>query len=113
MDYVIKKVEIGYLKNINKTGLVQNSMTIYTVEKEVIDERVCFIIGENAIDIDNFDNIYPIVKRNKFRQISPYQKIDGQQVYALDVKELEKEDLSLFKKSKYEKRAKQYKKINR
>ncbi|MBE6160571.1 MAG: hypothetical protein E7157_05975 [Lactobacillales bacterium] len=113
MEYIIKKVEIGYLKNANKTGIVQNSMTIYTIEKQVIANKICLIVGDNAVDIDNFDNVYPIVKRNKFKQISPYQKIDEQQIYALDVKELQKEDLSLFKKSKYEKRVKQYKKINR
>ena len=113
MEYVIKKAEIGYLKNSKKTGIVQNSMTVFNLEKEVIDEKICFIIEGKAIDIENFDNVYEVIRRNKYKQILPSQKIDEQKIYALDLKELTKEDLTLLKKSKYEKRAKQYKKMNR
>lgn len=29
MEYTLKKVVIGYLKNERKTGIIQNSLTVY------------------------------------------------------------------------------------
>lgn len=109
----IKKVEIGYLKNPRKTGIIQEGLSVYKLEKEVIEEKICFILGDKAVDIDNFDSIYPIVKRNTFNQILPEQIIKEGLLYGLNVKDLTKKDLSILKKVDYRKKEKQYKKINR
>lgn len=109
----IKKVEIGYLKNPKITGIVQNYMCVYKLEKEILEEKICFIIGDKAIDINDFNNAYIILKKNDYNQILPEQNIKEGLVYGLKVKDLTKEDLSLLKKIDYRKKAKQYKKINR
>ena len=100
----IKKVEIGYLNNSIKTGIIQEGLSVYKLEKKVIEEKICFIIGDKAVDINNFDNIYPIVKRNIFNQIIAEQIIKEEIKYALNLKKLTKEDLSILKKINYRKK---------
>lgn len=112
MDVDLKIVEIGYLKNPIKTGIIQQNMAVYNLEKEIVDEKVCFIVDDKAIDINNFNNIYPIIKRNSSNQILETQEIDSNIKYAITLKDVINCEIGLLKKINYNRKIKQYKKNN-
>ena len=102
----IKNVTIGYLNNQIKTGIIEGGKSLYRLERENIGKRICIIEKDRAIDIDDFNNEYEIIKRDEHRRI--LNQVDFLTIYAF---EMEPVDENV--KKTYKKRIKQYKKINR
>jgi hypothetical protein len=103
MNYEVKKVEIGTFNSINPTGIVQTGKHIYNAEKNITRDIICIIDEENevAIDINDFNKKYKILKRNKYNQILPNQDIVENKEYALNLKNLKPEDINILEKIKY------------
>lgn len=112
MNYEIKKVEIGFLTSIENTGKIQQGNVVYNIEKEVTREIICIIDTENniAVDLNNFNNKYQILKRNSYNQILPNQEIVSDREYALKLNNLGLEDLDILKKIKYNYKKRKYEK---
>lgn len=102
----IKSVTIGYLNNQIKTGLIENKKTVYKLERENIGERICIIDNEFAIDIDDFEKKYEIIKRDENHRIAN-ENIDFLTIYAFEMTPIDQKTEKTYKK-----RIKQYKKIN-
>ena len=115
MRYEIKKVKIGFLSNLQETGIIQNGRVVYRYEKTILnedDDLVCIVDSENgvAINVNDYTKKYPILKRNKHNQIADEFVVKENEVYVLDMCDLEKD----FKTSiKNKKQIKRYLKSNR
>lgn len=92
MNIEVKKVRIGSFKNIQETGIIQSGFVICNVERQDTYDKICIIDGDYAIDINDFKNKYPIIKRNEYNQILPEQEIIEDVLYALDIQNLDKND---------------------
>ncbi len=85
----IKNVTIGYLRGFEKTGIVEKGRTVYKIYRENICTKLCIIDDDYAIDVNNFDNKYEIIKRDSNYRI--INDIDSNKKYALDIEPIEEE----------------------
>ena len=99
----IKNVTIGYLKEIEKTGRVENNKTVYLIFRENIETKLCLVDNDYAYDINDLNNKYEIIKRDENHRI--ITDTNPNLLYALDVFSIEKEE-----QIKYKQVVKQYKK---
>ena len=79
--------------------------TLYRLEREDLGERICIINKETAIDIEDFNNKYEIIKRDQNNRV--LNNIDVFAIYAFDMEPVDKKTVKNYKK-----RIKQYKKLN-
>ena len=100
----IKNVTIGYLNQQFATGIITNGKTLYKLERENIGNRICIIDKDKAIDIEDFNNEYEIIKRDEYYRIIN-ENINFLTIYAFEMNSIEKKE-----EKSYKKRIKQYKK---
>ena len=101
----LKNVTIGYLNSQVQTGIVENGKSLYRLEREDVGNKICIIDKEKAIDIDDFNTEYEIVKRDENKRI--LNDVDFLTLYAFEMEDVDKETTKSYKK-----RVKQYKKLN-
>lgn len=100
----IKNVTIGYLRGFEKTGRIEKGKTVYKIYRENICSKLCIIDDDYAVDVNNFDNKYEIIRRDSNYRI--INDIDSNKKYALDIEPIEEE-------IKFKPLIKQYKKCKK
>ena len=100
----LKNVTIGYLNEKFQTGMVTQGKMLYRFERENIGKKICIIDEDKAIDIDDFNNEYEIIKRDEYNRIE--NDIDILTKYAFEMEEVDTKTAKTYKK-----RVKQYKKM--
>ena len=105
----IRNVTIGLLSSPIKTGIIENGRSLCRLYRvpESIRVKVCLIDNDYAIEVDDFDNKYPLIKRDRLGRIIDNQIIDEETTYALDVEPFDYQIMKTYKK-----KIKEYKKIN-
>ena len=91
----IKRVKIGYLKDLTQTGIIENGKTVYRLSREIIGEKICFIDEKFAVDSEDFNNKYELITRDEYNRI--INKIDSNTIYALESEELNKKGMFKYK----------------
>ena len=102
---IIKNVTIGYLNEKFQTGMVSKGKMLYRFERENVGKKICIIDNDKAIDIDDFNNEYEIIRRDEYNRIE--NDVDILTQYAFEMEDVDTKTARLYKK-----RVKQYKKIN-
>lgn len=105
----IKEVTLGELSSPVKTGIIENSKTLYRLYRvpDSIRVKVCLIDNDYAVEIDDFDNKYPLLKRDRLGRIIDEQVIEEETTYALDISPVDSKTIKNYKK-----KLKEYKKLN-
>lgn len=113
-NYELMKVTIGKFST-PKTTMCKVSEAIEQENVVDIQNKVCIVEDDYVVDVEDFDKKYQIIKTNKYGIILPNQKVDMDMYYALNVKKIEKKDISLLQSininhsyTKYKKKNKNY-----
>ncbi len=121
----IKRAIIGRLSKPIKTGIVSNGKTLHKLYWNVLDEKICIIDNDVAIDINDFNNTYNLLKRDEYGRLD--SNINYDDVYCLQVEPIKtkkhissddngsiytyEEEVPI--KKEYKKYIKQYKKFSK
>ncbi len=105
----LKNVTIGSFSKIEATGIVESGKTLYRLyrNQKYEQQKICIVDNDIAIDVNNFDNKYPIIKKDAYGRIID-EDILSSVKYAID-----QENVSESVKRKYKHKVKQYKNLNR
>ena len=105
----IKKVTLGLLSSPVKTGIIENHKTLYRLYRvpDSIRVKICLIDNDMAIEVDDFDTLYPIITRDELGRLTDDQVINEDTTYALDIEPVEQ-----YVAKTYKKKIKEYKKLN-
>ena len=115
MDYELMTVTIGkFRKERTETIKIEHgkeSGDIYDVQN-----KICIMDRPNlAVDVENFDLQYPVIETNRFGVIMPKQVVETDKYYALQIRKINKKDISLLQSininhsyTKYKKKNKRY-----
>lgn len=104
MKLEIKKVNIGKLKLIKKTGIIQSKYTVTEYERKIIDDKICIIDDCTAVDINNFNNKYKIITKES--QLLPISSFNEEEDYVLSTESIKpniKQKILMNKYKKYKK----------
>jgi hypothetical protein len=95
MDYVFMNVTVGKFKN-NRTELLKINEGVSQNKIYDVQNKICILSNSKYIDVEDFDVVYSPVETNKYGIILPNQKVEKDNYYALNAKQIDKKDISLL-----------------